>query len=147
MGRFTNMYVPVPLVLVVRVNEVCSSNTVTVALGMTPPDASVTTPVMPPSVCCANRGEMHSAATATIANSRGSRVFWIRMEYLNLLASVKGKSQRTLECQKDAKLNPTSDFLGHLKRESGDRRVYCALMDFVSSRFELQRASRIAILA
>ena len=37
-------------------DEVCSSTTVTVALGMTPPDGSVTSPVMPPSVCCARQG-------------------------------------------------------------------------------------------
>ncbi len=44
MGRFTKVYSPEPLVFAVRVNAVCSSTAVTVALGMTPPEASVTTP-------------------------------------------------------------------------------------------------------
>src|SRR5438876_12077168 len=94
MGKFTNAYVPEPLVFAVRVRDVDSSTTVTDALGITPPEASVTTPVMPPSVCCAKERGMHSAATAINASSRGSRVVWSLIKYLNLLASEWWKSQR-----------------------------------------------------
>ena len=74
MGRLTNVYKPVPFVFVERVSEVCSSVTVTEALGITPPEASVTSPVMPPSVCCATRELVHSATAATVISSRESRV-------------------------------------------------------------------------
>jgi hypothetical protein len=77
----------VPFVIAVRVSDVCSPTTVTVALGITPPDSSVTTPVMPPSVCCAESDELHSAAAATIASSRGSKEQNERMEYLKEMAS------------------------------------------------------------
>jgi hypothetical protein len=60
---------------------------VTLAFGITPPDASLTAPEMPPSVCCANREELHSATTATMESSRESREEKIRMEYLKWRAS------------------------------------------------------------
>jgi len=75
---------------VLRESEVCSSVMVTLALGITPPDASLTSPEMPPSVCCANRGEQHSAATVAIASSRESREEKICMEYLKWRASKNG---------------------------------------------------------
>jgi hypothetical protein len=62
---------------------------VTVALGITPPEVSVTTPVIPPSVCCASRNELDSAAAATMVNSLGSREEKIRMEYLKSLGLGK----------------------------------------------------------
>src|SRR5580692_3705782 len=84
MGRFTKVYVPAPLVLVVRVSEVFSSTRVTPALGMTPPDGSVTSPVMPPRVCCADRNELHSAMAARIVSSWGKTEETNRMECLNV---------------------------------------------------------------
>src|SRR5579872_2294853 len=81
-GRFTNEYVPAPLVTSVRVRDVCSSRTVTVALGITLPDGSVTSPVIPPSVCCASSVEPHSATTAAKASSRGNKEEYGLMEYL-----------------------------------------------------------------
>src|SRR5580704_11354373 len=87
MVRFTNKYSPAAVVLVVRVNAVCSSTTVTVALGSTPPEESVTSPVMPPRVCCAGEVGQHSAMAAATASSRGIREKDERIEYLNLKAS------------------------------------------------------------
>src|SRR5579862_884133 len=84
MGRFTNVYIPEGLVFVVRSNPVFSSSSETVALGMTPPCGSVTSPVSPPSVCCARREELHSAKAATIASSRTNNEKADRMGYLKL---------------------------------------------------------------
>src|SRR5580692_12241653 len=79
MGRFTKEYSPEALVFTERVNAVFSSTTVTVALGITPPEESVTSPVMPPRVCCARPVLKHSATTATNASSPGIREKKLRM--------------------------------------------------------------------
>src|SRR5580658_2568444 len=84
MGRLTKLYSPDPLLVTERVNPVFSSTTVTVALGITPPDESLTSPVMPPRVCCARTALQHSATTARTASSRGIREETSRMEYLTL---------------------------------------------------------------
>src|ERR1700677_2960765 len=84
MGRLTRLYSPDPLVLTERVKAVCSSRTVTVALGIAPPDASVTSPVMPPRVCCAGTRVQHSATAATNTSSRGIGEETIRMKFLTL---------------------------------------------------------------
>jgi hypothetical protein len=77
----------VPLVTVVRVIDVDSAVTVTVALGITPPVGSVTSPVMPPSVCCDKSDEQHSATIATIASNRGNADGRIRIKGVNWLTS------------------------------------------------------------
>src|ERR1035438_443513 len=84
MGRFTKAYSPDPLVFTERVSDVCSSTTVTVTLGITPPDESVTSPVMPPRVCCARTVPEHSATAAAKASSRGIGEETIRMKCLTL---------------------------------------------------------------
>src|SRR5580698_11237806 len=83
MGRLTKRYSPVPFDLTVRVRPVCSPTIVTSALGMTLPELSVTSPVMPPNVCCASREEVHSATTATKASSRNIEEEMLRMENNN----------------------------------------------------------------
>ncbi len=87
MGRFTSEYVPDEFVVVVRVRDVDSSTTVIDTLGITPPDASVTSPVRPPSVCCARTCKEHNAATVANINSRKDTNERTGMEYFNLLAS------------------------------------------------------------
>src|SRR5580692_4550444 len=84
MGRVTRLYSPDALVFTERVRAVCSSTTETVALGITPPDPSVTEPVMPPSVCCAGTVVEHSATAATSASSRKIGVETERMKCLTL---------------------------------------------------------------
>src|ERR1700760_516996 len=82
MERLTNVYIPEGLVFAVRSNPVFSSSNEMVALGMTPPCGSVTSPVMAPRVCCARGYEAHSAKAATIASSRVIGVKADRMGYL-----------------------------------------------------------------
>src|SRR5271170_8247818 len=84
MGRLTRLYSPDALVLTERVRAVCSSTTLTVALGITPPDESVTSPVMPPSVCCAGTMVAHSATAATNTSSREIGAETKRMKCLTL---------------------------------------------------------------
>src|ERR1700677_5161541 len=84
MGRLTRLYSPDALVCTVRVSAVCSSTTVTVAPGITPPDESVTSPVMPATVCCAKTALQHSATTADTASSRGIDEETIRRTCLTL---------------------------------------------------------------
>jgi hypothetical protein len=64
------VYPPVEFVVVSRVIEVCSDITVTVALEMTLPEGSETSPVMPPSVCCEYNEPQHSATVAAMASNR-----------------------------------------------------------------------------
>jgi hypothetical protein len=54
---------------------------------MTLPEASVTSPVIPHSVCCAATGAGHSAAAAANASSRENEEMKLRMKYPNLQAS------------------------------------------------------------
>src|SRR5580698_9706391 len=84
MGRLTRLYSPEALDLTERVRPVCSSTTVTVALGITPPEPSVTEPVMPPSVCCAKTIGEHSATAATNASSRNVGEKTNRLKFLTL---------------------------------------------------------------
>jgi len=86
MGRFTKRYSPAPFDFAVRVRPVCSPTMVTSTLGITLPELSVISPVMPPSVCCAKEGEIHNAATATNVRSRNIEEE-IRMENINGTAS------------------------------------------------------------
>src|ERR1022692_617659 len=87
MGRLTKRYSPDPFEMTVGVNPVCSPVIVTTALGITLPEDSVTSPEMPPSVCCASRAEEHSAATARIDSSRRNGEERRRMDDLNCTAS------------------------------------------------------------
>src|SRR5216683_3714295 len=48
---------PLALVVCVRLNLVWSLTMLTVVFGSMPPEASVTVPVMPPRVCCAEAGK------------------------------------------------------------------------------------------
>jgi hypothetical protein len=90
MGRLTNVYAPVAFVLVSRVSEVCSAFTVTVALGIYAARGSVTSPVIPPSVCCANSEPQHSATAAATASNRETEEGKICLEYFNSLTSKIG---------------------------------------------------------
>src|ERR1700744_4076644 len=88
MGRLTKLYSPEPLVLAVRVRDVCSFTTVTVVLGITPPPESATSPVMPPRVCCANTNVLDNAkATTRISN-------WGNREQANRDECLKGKASK-----------------------------------------------------
>ena len=70
-----------------RVSEVCSSVTETDALGITPPEASVTSPVIPPSVCCAARELLHNAMAAAIISSPGKENGDTRLKCFKRLTS------------------------------------------------------------
>ena len=100
MGRFTKAYTPEAFVFAVRVSEVCSSTAVTCTLGITLPDESVTSPVMPPSVCCAKSDGAHSATAAATAGSQGSRDESLRMKCFKIQASERDLPMDLLNCSK-----------------------------------------------
>src|SRR5579871_5075422 len=125
MGRLVKRYSPDPLVLRVRVRPVCSLVMVTSALGMTLPEASVTSPVMLPRVCWASAGARHSAAAAKRISSRRKENDWVRIEQIKRKPH-KYKSSRGLDWYQ----GPSSGCTGQLRAAAGpegkDESVRCS---------------------
>src|ERR1700760_3745475 len=69
-GRLGKRYSPEAFVVASRLRPVCSSTSLIVAPAIIPPELSLTVPVMPPNVCCANNSGAENAATAKTASSR-----------------------------------------------------------------------------
>jgi hypothetical protein len=75
---------PNPLVLTVRISALCSSTAVTLALGIMLPEASLISPAMPPSVCCANIGKPDRQQKMATANDRMDKEERMRVHMLKM---------------------------------------------------------------